>query len=246
MAWRVGGLILSKVCTGTCKKKIEYHEKGKYFCHSFQKGKPIYYINSLHLEWNISSLYFLNFLWLWLTDNENPKIQCLWKLEYYIRSIKKDILNRNVRLLKSMFSDVSPVAETDKDNFLDLVRTLAAAFCTICSLFIESSIIKIKTKKNLEMFYFTCNESKIYESLTFSWYTFFLRCTCMWTGWGHTKETQCPFDQTYIFSMFFGSLTQKRKFCHLLPSCFEVPNLCDFRFFSGAEEILQYIYLAIQ
>ncbi len=29
--------------------------------------------------------------------------QCLRKLEYYIISIKKDILNRNVRLLKSMF-----------------------------------------------------------------------------------------------------------------------------------------------
>ncbi len=28
-------------------------------------------------------------------------MQCLWKLEYYIRSLKKDILNRNVRLLKS-------------------------------------------------------------------------------------------------------------------------------------------------
>ncbi len=32
-----------------------------------------------------------------------PKIQCLRKVEYYIRSIKKDILNRNVRLMKSMF-----------------------------------------------------------------------------------------------------------------------------------------------
>ncbi len=32
-----------------------------------------------------------------------PQIQCLRKLEYYIRSIKNNILNRNVRLLKSMF-----------------------------------------------------------------------------------------------------------------------------------------------
>ncbi len=31
------------------------------------------------------------------------KIQCLRKLEYYTRSIKNDILNRKVRLLKSMF-----------------------------------------------------------------------------------------------------------------------------------------------
>ncbi len=30
-------------------------------------------------------------------------MQCLRKFEYYIRSIKKDISNRNVRLLKSMF-----------------------------------------------------------------------------------------------------------------------------------------------
>ncbi len=30
-----------------------------------------------------------------------------------------------------------------------------------------SSNLKIKTKKTFEMFYFTCNESKIYESFTF-------------------------------------------------------------------------------
>ncbi len=48
-------------------------------------------------------LYFLIFLWLWLTDKENPKFSVSRKLEYYIRSIKKDIVNRNVRLLKSMF-----------------------------------------------------------------------------------------------------------------------------------------------
>ncbi len=58
--------------TGT-SKKIEYHEKGQYVCHSFQKVKPIYYIDSLHIEWNISSLYFLTFWWLWLTDNKTPK-----------------------------------------------------------------------------------------------------------------------------------------------------------------------------
>ncbi len=29
-------------------KEIEYHEKSQYFCHSFQKVKPIYYIDSLH------------------------------------------------------------------------------------------------------------------------------------------------------------------------------------------------------
>ncbi len=56
-------------------KKIEYHEKVNIFCHSFQKVEPIYYIYSLHIEWNISSLYFLKCLWLWLTDNETPKIQ---------------------------------------------------------------------------------------------------------------------------------------------------------------------------
>ncbi len=42
-------------------------------CHSFQKVKPIYYIDALHIEWNISSLYFLTFWWLWLTDNEKTK-----------------------------------------------------------------------------------------------------------------------------------------------------------------------------
>ncbi len=48
-------------------------EKVNIFCHSFHKVKPIYYIDSLHVEWNIESLYFLQFWWLWLTYNENPK-----------------------------------------------------------------------------------------------------------------------------------------------------------------------------
>ncbi len=30
------------------KKKNEYHEKGQFFGPSFQKVKPIYYIDSLH------------------------------------------------------------------------------------------------------------------------------------------------------------------------------------------------------
>ncbi len=55
------------------KKQFEYHENIPYFCHSFQKVKPIYYIDSLHIEWNISRLYFLIFWGLWLTDNENQK-----------------------------------------------------------------------------------------------------------------------------------------------------------------------------
>ncbi len=68
------------------------HEKVYIFCHSFQKVKPIYYIDSLNIEWNISSLYFLKFWWLLLTDNENPKF-----------SFPKIFLYRNVRLLKSLF-----------------------------------------------------------------------------------------------------------------------------------------------
>ncbi len=51
-------------------KKNIYYEKSQYFCHSFQKVKPTYYIDSLHIVWNISRLYFLKF-WLWLTGTEN-------------------------------------------------------------------------------------------------------------------------------------------------------------------------------
>ncbi len=43
-------------------KKFEYHEKVNILCHSFQKVKSMYYIDSLHIEWNISSFYFLTFL----------------------------------------------------------------------------------------------------------------------------------------------------------------------------------------
>ncbi len=64
--------------------------------------KSIYYIDSLHIEWNISSIYFLNFWWLWLTDNENPKFSVkIWILHKINK--KMDILNWNVRLLKSMY-----------------------------------------------------------------------------------------------------------------------------------------------
>ncbi len=48
-------------------------EKVNIFCHSLEKVKPIYCIDWLHIEWNISSFYFLKSLWLWVTDNENPK-----------------------------------------------------------------------------------------------------------------------------------------------------------------------------
>ncbi len=78
--------------TGTSKKIM-----------TFQKVKPIYYIDSLHIEWNISSLYFLKFGWLWLTDNENPKFSVSENLNITYDQYKKDILNRNARLLKSMF-----------------------------------------------------------------------------------------------------------------------------------------------
>ncbi len=54
-------------------KNLNVMKKVNIFCHSFQKMKSIYYIDSLHIEWNISSFYFLKCLWLWLTDNENPK-----------------------------------------------------------------------------------------------------------------------------------------------------------------------------
>ncbi len=52
-------------------KNVNIVKKVNIFCHSFQKGKPIYYIYSLNIEWNISSLYFLKFWWLWLADTEN-------------------------------------------------------------------------------------------------------------------------------------------------------------------------------
>ncbi len=43
-------------------KNYNIMKKVDIFCPSFQKVKPIYYIDSLHIEWNISSLYFLKFL----------------------------------------------------------------------------------------------------------------------------------------------------------------------------------------
>ncbi len=83
-------------------KNIEYCEKGQYFCHSFQKVKPIYYIDSLLIEWNISSLYFLTFLdyGLQIMKTQNLVSQKIWIL--HKNNKKKDILNRYVRLLKSM------------------------------------------------------------------------------------------------------------------------------------------------
>ncbi len=54
--------------TGT-PKKIDYHEKGQYFLLLISESEP--HIDSLHIEWNISSLYFLKCWWL-CRINENP------------------------------------------------------------------------------------------------------------------------------------------------------------------------------
>ena len=52
------------------------------FCHSYQKVKTKHYKDSYHIEWNISSLYFVEVWWLWLTDNEtqNSVSQKIWIL----------------------------------------------------------------------------------------------------------------------------------------------------------------------
>ncbi len=51
-------------------KKWEYREKGQYFFSLIsEKVKPIYYIDSLHIEWNSLSLFFLKFWWLWLMNS---------------------------------------------------------------------------------------------------------------------------------------------------------------------------------
>ncbi len=80
-------------------------KKVNIFCHSFQKVKPIYYIDSLHRVIIFKPL-FIEILWSWFTDNENPdsvsqKIRILHKINKKI-----DILNRNVRLLKSMLISI--------------------------------------------------------------------------------------------------------------------------------------------
>ncbi len=85
-------------------KKLNIMKNVNILCHSFQKVKSIYYIDSLQSE------IFQSFI-SWDFDDYGleimkPKIKCLRKFLYYIRSIKKDILNRNLiwnRLLKSMF-----------------------------------------------------------------------------------------------------------------------------------------------
>ncbi len=75
-------------------------KKVNIFCHLFQKVKHILYrfikqseIFQAFISWNVDD-YGLQII--------KPKIQCLRKFEYYIRSIKKDILNRNDRLQKIM------------------------------------------------------------------------------------------------------------------------------------------------
>ncbi len=83
------------VCIQVHLKKLEYHEKVQKN-HSFQKVKPIYYIDSLHIEWNISSLLSLQIMKI-----QNSVSQKIWILHNINK--KKDILNRNVRLIKSMF-----------------------------------------------------------------------------------------------------------------------------------------------
>ncbi len=85
--------------------KLEYHKKVNIFVTHFTQVKPIYYIDALHIEWKMLSLYFLKFWWFWLINNENPKFsvsEILCRILHKINK-KRDILNRNFRLLKSMF-----------------------------------------------------------------------------------------------------------------------------------------------
>ncbi len=91
-------LKLSKWNTGTSQQIRIPWRRSIFFVTHFRKWNP----DALHRV-KYFKLYFLKLYWLWLTDNKKPKFQCLRTLEYYIRSIKKDILDRNVRLLKSMF-----------------------------------------------------------------------------------------------------------------------------------------------
>ncbi len=86
------------------KKKIEYHEKGQSFLSLISESEIYfcYYIDSIHIEWNILSPYFLKVWWLWLTDNENPKFNVYQTILILHKINKKDILNRNVSILKSI------------------------------------------------------------------------------------------------------------------------------------------------
>ncbi len=94
--------------TGTSKKKLDYHEKCQYFCHSFQKVKPIYYIDSLHRVKYYKPL-VLDILMIMAYRLWNVQIMAYRRLtvsqKFFIlyKINKMTILNRNVRLLKSMF-----------------------------------------------------------------------------------------------------------------------------------------------
>ncbi len=87
---------LEMECTGTSWKRFIS------FVTHFRKWNP-YIIDSLHIEWNISSLYFLKFddygLQIMKTQHSvSQKIRILHEINK-----NNYILNRNVRLLKSMF-----------------------------------------------------------------------------------------------------------------------------------------------
>ncbi len=75
-------------------------KKGHYFCQSFQKVKPIYYIDSFHIFQAFISWHFDDY-GLQITKTQNSVSWKIWIL--HKNKIKRDIINRNVRLLKSMF-----------------------------------------------------------------------------------------------------------------------------------------------
>ncbi len=52
---------MKNIDIGSSKKKLNIMKKVNILCRSFQKVKPIYYIDSLDIEGNISSLCFLKF-----------------------------------------------------------------------------------------------------------------------------------------------------------------------------------------
>ncbi len=136
------------------KIKIEYHEKGKYFCHSFQKMKPIYYIDSLHIAWKISSVYFLKRWWLWLTDNEKSKFPSQ-KIRILHKTKKKGYFKQKCSVSRKdmvTFKYIINMRRRLKTTFPDLrfCHLMNKTNCCSQLTFVESNLSSVAQQKRAD------------------------------------------------------------------------------------------------
>ncbi len=115
------------------------------FCHSFQKVKPIFYIDSLHRVKYFKPLFLEIFMIMALWKDKKKNNQCLRKFEYYIRSIKKGYFKQKCQASEKYvhFYALNTWLGLLLHEFLQLRRSMEAISLWHCSGVMETQVALI-------------------------------------------------------------------------------------------------------